>query len=321
MCTPALRALRQKFPDSRIDFLTESGADQVLQHNPHLSSVIKVTRKRGLRDSLSLIAKLRSAHYSYAIDFNGLPSSALLCALSGARETIGLRLRGRGLLYKTKLSPPDSGYTAQHKLNMLRPLGIASQDCSLEFCITPEDKEWTDQLLQNLNVSRADRLITVSPVSRQPYKVWPPERFAQVADDLIVRHRAKVLMLYGPGEEHFVQAVLAHMRQSPLPVNYPMPTIAQTRALFERVTLHIGNDNGPAHFAIAAGTPVVTIFGRPWAENWSPPSNPLTIALEHDPGCKPTCHYPRCGLECLTGIPVGLVLQAIDQLIPKEHQQ
>ena len=79
--------------------------------------------------------------------------------------------------------------------------------------------------------------------------------------------------------------------------------------------MHFGNDNGPRHFAIAAGTPSLAIFGRPWAANWTPPQSNKHFTIEFDPGCKNKCYYPKCNLECLTGVTVEVVKSELVKII------
>jgi ADP-heptose:LPS heptosyltransferase len=319
MTTPSIRALREAFPAATIDFLTERPSQQLLEHNPHINNVIAVPAKRSLRNNIEIVKKLRNAKYDLAIDFNGLPSSAWLSWLSGAPKRLGINHRGRGLLYTSRMPFSQSPYSAQNKLDMLQSLGIVSQNHKLDFFTSASDKDWAAQTLHSLGVQDTDFLVTVSPVSRQPYKVWPAKNFAIVADHIAQKYNAKILFVFGPGEEKFVQDVLEHMTTKPLPTNYPMPSLAQTKALFERANLHIGNDNGPAHFAIAAGTAVITVFGEPRSENWSPPNNPRVKALEHFLDCKNHCSYPSCQLECLTGTTAMAVCHTADTLLATEN--
>ena len=315
MLTPAIRALRNSFPGARLDVLTEAPADELLRSNPYVSNVLLLTKRGSATTTLRLLGQLRRARYDFAIDFNGLPSSALLCRASGARRTIGFAIAGRGLLYGQRVPLRPAGYSAQHKLDLLGPLGLNSTDCRLDFFVDESERLWAKRFVSELGLNAHDRLITVSPVSRQPYKVWPPERFATVADHLAAQQANKILFLYGPGERHFAEAVRQRMKAQTLTLDYPMLTLRQTRALFDLVHLHVGNDNGPAHFAIAAGTRTVTIFGRPHAANWTPHGNPVIAALEYDPGCKSACHFPKCRLECLSGVSTDSVIAAAERLL------
>ena len=97
--------------------------------------------------------------------------------------------------------------------------------------------------------------------------------------------------------------------------DYDIPTLSETLAILNKVDLHLGNDNGPRHFAVAVGTPTLTVFGRPWAANWTPPRQTLHRALEFDPGCKNKCMYPKCNLECLHGVTVEAVQSELEDMI------
>jgi len=86
-------------------------------------------------------------------------------------------------------------------------------------------------------------------------------------------------------------------------------------ALFERAQLYVGNDGGPRHFAVAVGTPSLTVFGKELAEIWTPPQQTRHRTVEHDPGCKRSCHYPRCGQECINDLAYAPVEQALESYL------
>ena len=46
--TPAIGALRRRFPDARITYLVEAPAEPVVRHHPDLDEIIVVERPRGL---------------------------------------------------------------------------------------------------------------------------------------------------------------------------------------------------------------------------------------------------------------------------------
>src|SRR5689334_10647718 len=83
--TPALRALRERFPDASISYLVEPAAAPVVQLNPNLDDVIVAPRRRGLRGfaaDLALGRALRQRRFDLAVDFHGGPRASLLTLLS-----------------------------------------------------------------------------------------------------------------------------------------------------------------------------------------------------------------------------------------------
>ncbi|MBF0279814.1 MAG: glycosyltransferase family 9 protein [SAR324 cluster bacterium] len=311
MTTPSIRALRHAFPDAHITFLTEAPSDQVLKHNPFLNKVLVIRRKSPLSTYLKFLWELRKMNFDLVIDFFSNPRSAQISWFSGALRRIGFNFPGRGFFYTDRIALGGEKYAAEHKSLLLKELGIEVDSWALDFHISDSDRLYAEQLFQQMGLQSVDFVVSISPVSRQPYKVWPPDRYAQIADNLIERYDAKILFIYGPGEIIFVDQVRQYMKHTALP-DYDIPSLSQTKAIFEKVQLHIGNDNGPCHFAISAGIPTVTVFGRPKAVNWNPPGQSRHCAVEYDPGCKNDCQFPHCEhLNCINGIQAETVKNAV----------
>ena len=317
MTTPAVRALALAMPEAEIHYLTMRPSDQLFLENGHVTKIHLYPKEESPRSLWKLISQLRAEKFEISIDFFGLPKTAILSRLIGAKKRIGYNYRGRAPFYTHAFTSPDRHpYAPFKKLELLEVLGIQSDDPQLEFPVSLKDQSYATELLGSLSRQPERPLISISPVSRQKYKVWPAQNFAFLADRMMEEFQAQILFLWGPGEEHFIAAVRSHMQGKDLG-DYEIPTIAETKAILEQVTLHLGNDNGPMHFAIAAQTPSLAIFGRPMMENWTPPNSSRHRALEHDPGCKGKCNYPHCGLECLVDLTPERVWESLKKQLTK----
>ena len=315
MTSPAVARLRESFPKSKITFLTESPSHQVYVGNPHVDEVLKWPGKGSVWERLKLGWQLRKQRFDLVIDFMSGPQSAQITWMVGAPVRLGFEFPGRKWAYTKTLPLPNSDYSSDHKMGLLSMLDIPVEQGMLpQVFPNQEERAYAKKQLVDLGVEPDDLLVMISPVSRRPYKVWPAERFARIADVLVERYGAKILFQWGPGEEHFVDEVRLKMHHPALPT-YPIPTLMQMAAMMEQAHLFIGNDNGPRHFAIASGLPTLAVFGRPWAASWTPPNNPLHIGIEHDPGCKANCTYPKCELDCINGVDFKTVEQAAEKLL------
>jgi heptosyltransferase III len=315
MNTPAIRALTGHFPDGEIHFLTIPPAHQIFEFNPFIQKIHYYPKDNSFLKIISLIKRLKKENYSHVIDFHGVPKTALLSWLTRAPKRIGYQLRGRSLFYTNPVSSsPHLLYSGQKKNYLLSALGINVKALQLNFFTSDQDHQKADSILKQLKVNQDRFLISVSPVSRRDYKIWPADRFSAVCDFLIENYQAQIIFLWGPGEYHFIEAVRKNMQNRDLG-DYEIPTLRETVALLKKVDLHIGNDNGPMHFANAAGRPSIAIFGRPLMENWLEPDSPTHLGIEFDPGCKKKCFYPKCQLECLTGIEIKTVTKTIQSLL------
>ena len=315
MTTPSIRLLHESYPDAELTFLTESPSDQVLNENPNLQEILLYRKPKSIAEAIRYFLNLRSRKFDCVIDFYGNPRSALMTRFSGAPMRIGFDFRGRSLAYTHPVKISGKGtQSAADKAPLVRPLGISASDFTLDFFSEEKDQIFAENLFRKFGIEENDFVVSLSPVSRQPYKVWPADRFAQVADWLAEKYNAKILFLFGPGEKHFIETVRASMKMPSL-LDYTVPTLTETLSILQRVHLHLGNDNGIRHFAVAADTPSLAIFGRPWAANWTPPEQTRHRALEFDPGCKKKCVFPKCKLECLKGVNVDAVKTELEIII------
>jgi len=313
--TPAVRALREAWPGAHLTYLTEAPSHQVFADSPRVDRVLVRPRRAGLMAQLRFIAQLRRERFDVVIDFFSNPSSAQLSWLSGAPRRIGFALRGRRWAYTDRV-PPLVGphYAAASRAALLAPLGIRPQSLLPEVFLTDALRAAAREQLAALGVKPGDLLVALCPISRRQFRVWPAKHFARLADVLIERYGAKVLLFWGPGEEPFVNAVRAAMIHNALP-DYPVPTLRGMAALLEQCHLYVGNDNGTRHHAIAVGTPSVTVFGQSHPEHWTPPGDPRHRGVARDPGCKDRCSYPRCGLECIRDVPFEAVERETESLL------
>ncbi|MDI6736574.1 MAG: glycosyltransferase family 9 protein [bacterium] len=319
MTTPAVRAVKKRFPEAKITFLTEPPADEIFRHNPYVHEILLHNRKWGLKDSLMFIRGLRNRQFDLVIDFFGNPRSAQIAAFSGARHRIGFNFRGRTWCYTTKVAlPADKNlYAPLHKLSLLTPLGIEEKDCRIEFFCSSTDHEYAQMITEKLGIDQDDFVVALCPVSRRQYRVWQPEKFAMVGDNLIERYGAKILFMWGPGEKYFIDQIKSRMKHPDKTLaDDDIPTISQVRALFEKVSLYIGVDNGLRHIAITANTPTVTVFGQSNPYNWTPPESRRHQFVDYDPGCKNSCNLARCrDYQCITKVSETEYLTKIEGLI------
>ena len=134
--TPAIRGLRERFPDAHLTYIVEPPAAPVVAGNPHLNEVI-VTGGRsglaGLRDDIRVIRRVRAAKFDTAIDFHGGPRSSLITWLSGAPVRVGYDIRGRSWMYTIRVPRPRHirpRHAVLNQWDLLGALGIPEPDAS-----------------------------------------------------------------------------------------------------------------------------------------------------------------------------------------------
>ena len=334
--TPAVSALRRRFPDARITYLVEAPAEPVVRHHPGIDELILVERPLGLarwRYDLGLARRLRSARFDLVIDFHGGPRSGWLAWASGAPQRIGYDLPGRRWSYTThvpwtrSLVPPVHSVLNQWAL--LAPLGIGAPDRARDPVTMPLDTEANARMQQRLasaGVSDAAAVIVLHVSAGNPFRRWPAASFAETAATLAVADRSRrIVITSGPSEAEAAESVAEHARHlagdaASGIVRTGEFDLSELRALVARAALYIGGDSGPLHVAATTRTPIVALFGPTLPERSMPWRDPAIGALAVEAGplpCRP-CHQRTCvpgDFRCLTMISPNMVISAAETLL------
>ena len=337
--TPALVALRQRFPQARISYLVERAAEPIVRHNPHLDRVIVAERPRGLTRlayDLRLARELRRLRFDLVVDFHGGPRSAWLTRATGAPRRIGYRLPGRAWAYTIQLPwsralvPPR--HSVQNQWDLLTPLGIAAPEHGQPSVEMPEDRDAADRVLRRLQAAGIENdqpIVVMHASAGNPFRRWPAEHFARVAAELVRHHPSRrIIISSGPSESGAADDIAAAAQQLAGSARERIVRcgefdLPELRALVGRAALFIGGDSGPLHVASTTDVPVVALFGPTLPERSMPWRSAGAPAIAIDAGplpCRP-CHQRSCvpgDFRCLTRIAPEQVLAAAERLLAPE---
>jgi heptosyltransferase I len=258
---PAASALRDAFPEARIDWLIESKWRRLLEGNPDLTEIISL-EKKSAAGLISTVRKLRAVRYTCAIDFQGLYKSALPAFASRAARRIGFpstyAREGFASMFYTDKINPRGAHKVDHNLTLAEAAGAATRTSSPRFPLTlrPEDETQVTQELASHNF--ADFYV-LNPGGGWRSKCWPPERYGELHHRLAAQHGWRGIISFGPGEERLAQELVS-AAGTPAPVALPLG-LGPLMALLRRARFVVSADTGPLHLASALGTPVVGLFG------------------------------------------------------------
>jgi predicted lipopolysaccharide heptosyltransferase III len=334
--TPAIGAIRRRFPSAHLSYLVEPPAAPVVRGHPDLNELIMLERPRGLarwRYDIAMARRLRAAGFDVVIDFHGGPRSALLTWATGARMRIGYDLPGRRWCYTTRLPwtralvPPR--HSVLNQWDLLAPLGIETPDRRRDPVTMEVDAAASgrvDERLRAAGVEPSSRLIVLHVSAGNPFRRWPAASFAQTAAELAMGEpRRRVVITSGPSEAAAAESVAENAQRRAGPaagriVRSGEFDLAELRALVDRAALYIGGDSGPLHVAATSGVPVVALFGPTLPERSMPWRDPGAPAVAVDAGplpCRP-CHQRKCvpgDFRCLTSISPNMVIAAAQSLL------
>ena len=307
---PAASALRDAFPEARIDWVIDARWKRLLEGNADLNEVIAYDRRHagGLSSS---IHKLRAARYTCAIDFQGLYKSALLALASGAPRRIGFQssYAREGLvamLYTDRVNPLGP-HKVDHNRRLVQRAGAQLSQPRFPLAIRPEDDDLVTRELKNRGVTD---FYVLNPGGGWLSKCWPAERYGELHRKLTERYGWRGIVSFGPGEDRLASELI-RAAGNPAPLAIPL-ALGPLMALLRRAKFMVSADTGPLHLASAVGTPVVGLFG-PTDPARNGPFSPNDISVRNPRHSITTYARGASYSSAMLSITVDQVVEAVER--------
>ena len=289
LAIPALRNLREAFPNAVIDVLAEPVSGDTLAHCPYKNELLyyaprlKGERKRNAPFPTSTWAAarfLRARRYDRCYILRRSFSSAILPLLAGIPHRVGFSSEGRAWLLQRSTPYPDK-HEVECFLDVLRADDIPITSTRNENWTDPATDARVDARLVNNGRFR----VFVCAKSVFDLKDWAPERFAEVITWLLSDRNGEVHFCDSPGNAGYYAQILAGVPADLRPHCHDWSrdlSIREAGSLMRRMQLCLGIDTGFIHIAASFHVPVVGLYGplEPW--RWHPWDTQHTIVRPAD---------------------------------------
>ncbi len=323
LSTPVIKAVRERYPRAFIAVMASPYAKDIVEGNPYLDEVMlydKEGKHRNWLRSIRFARNLEKKRFDLAIILHPTNRVHLLAFLAGIPKRIGYD-RKLGFLLTDRIphiKERGEKHELEYNLDLLRYLKIEVRDKKLFMPIKKESEEWAKDFLKQEGIKADDKLLAINPAASCPSKLWPFERFAEVADRLSQKFGFKILLVCGSKDLLIAESVMKNMRSSVISLA-GKTSVSQLASLLKRCSLFISNDSGPVHIASGVGTPAISIFGRK-QKGLSPKRwGPLGLkdrALHKDAGCiECLAHNCKKQFACLKAISVDDVVSCADSIL------
>jgi len=341
--TPALKALKKLYPQSRISLMTNRSSAEVVRGAPYVDELITFTdlfstqsifeflKPRILYQLYCLVTLMLGRRFDVFISLHnpvkwpGVAKPFILSILSKAPVRAGFNTCDRGFFLNVK-TPDDS-----NKHLMFRCLDVIKQLSShaninytpeqpeSEVWLNNEEREFAGDFISRNHIKKGDLLVGIHPGGNPRYyfsQCWQIERYAQVANAITEKYGARILLTGSKIDRDILNKITPLLKTPPiwLPEN---TSVKQLSAIIERCNLFISNDTGPMHLAVAMKVPTIGLFsGGDFSLYGQYPAEMRFIGIRKDAPCYPCYHKVKsCNRECLDKITVAEVLQATDKQI------
>jgi heptosyltransferase-2 len=332
MATPALRAVRRRFPNAEIvavlrPYVAEvldglELVDRQLLHDPRNNAA---QRPQAGPRGWQFARRLRGERFDVALLLPNSFRSAVWAWMSGAKRRVGFDRNGRGWMLTDPVAPRPQ--TQPHPvideyLLLAAHLGCRNLSRKMELATSSSDERLLNEfwLRQRLGEYAPRGVICLNPGGAfGSAKHWPVASFAELAVRMAVELEKRVLVLCGPSESDEAREIVRLARhRAVVSLADERLSIGLTKAAVRQASLLVTTDSGPRHFAPPFNVPVVTLFG-PTHTAWSETYYKRSLHLQAEVDCGP-CQQRVCPLKhhkCMRGLSVGWVFKAVEALLEK----
>ncbi|MDD2752896.1 MAG: lipopolysaccharide heptosyltransferase II [Candidatus Omnitrophica bacterium] len=315
--TAAIRNIRRNFPDSFIACVIPSRCYQVLKGNPHLDEIIiydEQDRHGHIYAKFDFVRLLKSKKFDLAILLHGSLTRALICRLANIPRRVGYNTKKRSFLLTKKIPAPskDSLHRIDYYLNIVEQAGIKIEDRYLEFFVSDSDSEFVDKFFQQHHLGGQSFVVGLNAGGNWDPKRWPKEYWARLADLLIEKIGAKVIITGGHQDVVLAKKITELMKEKPL-IACGLFNLKQSGALFKKLDCFVCADTGPLHIANAVGAKkIIVLFGPTDPAITGPFPLKNVVIMRKDVGCKIPCYQVNCkDNRCMKAILPEEVIEAI----------
>lgn len=332
MSLPALRALKDHFPQDTIYLAVKRGLRDVYSHLDAIAGIIELSGGSGVTETFNTAGQIRKYGFDAGILFTNSFRSALLFKLAGIKDLTGYSKDLRGFLLKRKLQFPVAD--PAHHVNFYLDLAVfftrettgreINKEYSDRLIITTEEQAALRPRLEELGVRPSNRLIGISPSAAYgSAKEWLPERFGKLIKKIMADIPGTDILLFGSaGERKKITAVAAgvhgasgvHNLAGQLSLREAMTAISLCDA-------YVGNDSGLMHVAAALRVPLTAVFGPTMPHKTAPRQNEESMVniIHHPVDCSP-CLHRDCPIDhrCMTAVTVDEVWRSLTRSLNGE---
>ncbi|HEY2811566.1 MAG TPA: glycosyltransferase family 9 protein [Rhabdochlamydiaceae bacterium] len=298
--TPAIKALRETYPDSYIAALTSPIGKEILLHNPHIDEIF-LLKNPALPSLLSLYGTLKKRHFSHAFIFHTSQRPVLPCvAMLSPPMIIGSKDINKGLDFLLTHCFATDGKTheIQRRLQLVSQVGAYPSTCDMELFLHPEDERIACQWLDSLSLPAYLPRIAFHPGAKDAFKQWPASHFIALGQRLSSHLGCAIFVTGTPAEKALVEQIASGIPGAISATHLPLRAFA---ALIKKMNVMVANDTGPMHVAFAMKTPTVALFAPTDPALCGPYRINSATIIAKPPTCQPClrrkCPYSFCLLQ------------------------
>lgn len=284
---PALTALREQYPQAKIDIVVRSAVQELVEYHPVIDNVIifdnnwcEARRNDTIiikvmyfllslqNDFFFLVKLLKKNKYNLMIDFTQKRRNILLAIILGIPHRHGYAIPGGSFLLTKRVVFKQ---TQQVVKNNLALVGASAKTIPAIVFSLKRQKKLTTKIKHGKHQIIAMHMGT----GKKHAKSWPLENYADLLLMLQKKCKPEFILLGTKDETDLGELLLREVQEKTKQrIKFynllGKTTITELIYLADRIDLLIAPDAGPLHLYAALGVPVLGLYGSSSKVLWEP---------------------------------------------------
>jgi ADP-heptose:LPS heptosyltransferase len=279
LSTPALRALRSRFPNAEIGILTRDYCADAAIHNPYIDHIL-IHYETGYQWTWKRIRTLWKQLYKkwdmavvLSSESHSLTSD-IWATLSGAKYILGSErfiFPGCSRNFFYNLIAPDGGtgkHQTERNMEIVQFVGANTRNFKEIVKVTESERTDIRKTFQEVYKTDSRLVLGLHIGANKQENRWPVVRFCELAGHLYKKYNARIVVFWGPKEYDLSELFFGQITFNSF--RFKPSTLRKQAVHFSLCDIVVCNDTGIMHLCAAVGTPLVAIFGPTDPTTWKP---------------------------------------------------
>jgi heptosyltransferase-2 len=340
LTSPVIEVLKQCAVPPRISVLCSPSLAKLVSRDPLVDGVIVFDRKgehRGMKGLGRLAEKLRGERFDRVYSFHRSPRTSMLLWRARIKERVAYTDAFLGFLYSRRVQRSATAHEVVRNLQLVAADLQGEAGSKVEQLVErgelhdgafarlrapePRDEELSPKVCEVLG--DASPYILIAPGSAWETKQWSPERFRELAAE-IVRRGTRVVITGAPSDQSACDAVARDLPGALVFNLCGETTVLEIVRLVKGARALVCNDSLALHIASAVQTPTVAVFcATSPAFGFGPWQNKAVVVERRDLFCKPCRRHgsrkcPTGTRMCMTGVSSAQVLRPLEDFMVEQ---
>lgn len=325
--TAMFRAVKRTYPNCRLTVVGNIINKKVLEGNPDVDEYLVWSD-----DLNEMITRLKKNLYDFGCITGPNFHSLVALYLSGVKTIAAPVIKNGWSPYQTRpykmilplvinVEHRMRHYVPQEYLHLLEPIGISTDNTKKYIYWTKSGEDKVKEILAGIK-QPYDLLVGIMPGAGNKVKQWPSARFAEVADYLIEKHNAHILIIGSTSNKLEIDEMFDTVKHKEKVTDTSYTSVDEVKALVSLLDVTISVDTGPIFIAEALDIPTVDIAGSIDPNEMAPNDGKfhLVVTSEGEPEIwtmNATVYNFEKVLRQVESITVQKVISVVDELIAK----